>query len=184
MQRKRSCLRAQTALTALVATGVVLWLTALAGDNATVIFLPWIAAPLLGLYTSRLWCTRSMLPPAAAAYTPDPLLTEGAFALSAVQFFPVPADYREDAPQPPARPARVGLQVLSWAVLALGWVGCLVPFFCMWASLIAFVLVQALGQAKDAPEPVRYRRQTALWLSLYGLWSGAMVVYISLQLTA
>lgn len=182
MQMKRSHLWARTALAALGATAVVLWFTAMAGDNATVIFLPWIAAPLLGLYTSRLWCSHGMLPPAEPADKPDDMLIEGAFALSAVQFFPTAADYQEPAPKPPVRPQNIGLQALSWAALILSWAGCLVPFFCIWASLIALVLAQVLGHGKDVPEPVRYRRQTALWLSLYGLWSGALVIYISLHL--
>lgn len=182
MQIKRSQLWARTALIMLCAVLLLIWAGSVT-ESPSIVLLSWISAPLLGLLTAHMWLTYGMLPPAPAAGSASSPPDKEGFALSAVQFFPIRDDYTEDPPCPPAYPRFTGARILGWVSVALGWLSCLVPLICLWASFLAilFACVNPNG-IKSAPKnrvmPILRLTLTGLCLGIAGIWSSAMLLML------
>ena len=185
MQKTRARLRSLSLGILLTATILILLLTRLFA-TPLLIYLPWIGAPVLAVVLFRLWLPCSMLPPPPPAYTPPSLLTEGSFALSGAQFFPVREDYAEAPPQPPEHPRFIRAKLFAWLTLALSVLGCLIPFFCVWASFLAVTLsclnqYGFAGSRENRPVSIRRLTLLAFCLGLAGIWSSVLILDISLR---
>ena len=184
MQTKTSRLWGITILTVIAATAMILG-TGIPTRDSLVLLLPWIGGLVLALFIARTWGTRGMMPPPEPTYPVDPLFLKDTFALSGAQFFPVRPGYAEDAPQPPVRKSYAVPRVISWAALIMGGVGCLVPPFLIAFSLFSLlpcVFLYASRSAfpwKELPTSIRRRILTAFCLGMGGIWSGVMMVYLS-----
>ena len=184
MQTKSSRLWAITILSVIVATAMILGAGFLTRDSM-VLLLPWVGGLVLALFIARTWTARGMMPPPEPTYPVDPLFLKDTFALSGAQFFPVRPDYTEDAPQPPVRKSYAVPRVGSWAALIMGGAGCLAPPFLIVFSLFSLlpcVFLYAGRSAfpwKELPASIRRRILTAFCLGMGGIWSGMMMVYLS-----
>ena len=185
MEKPNTRMRNRTLLLVLLPTLLLLWLTQV-WDSPLLMYLSWIGAPVLAIAAFRLWLPCNLMPSPPSPYTTSPLLQEDAFALSGAQFFPVRADYTENPPHPPVYPTLFRVRLLAWVTFALGVLGCLVPFFCIWASFLA-VTLSCANQAGFAsslshrPVPIRRLTLLAFCLGLAGVWSSVMVLFFSLH---
>lgn len=189
MQIKRSLLWLYTGLLAVGCTALVLAAGMLTKDTTTIL-LPWVLGPVLGVFTARLWFTHGMLPDPLSRPAPSPLLPKDAFALSGTHFFPVGDNCPQETPTPPKRERFVRARRIAVVSLVLSWAGCLVPFFCIPASLLALIptviLLDGHGGApwKHLPCTVRRRSLLSLCLILAGMWSSVLVILLSVSLTS
>lgn len=184
MQTKPSRLWGATALLVTAATGMILGAGILT-RNSTVILLPWVGGLVLALFIARMWATRGMMLPPDTTYPVDPLFLKEAFAPSGARFFPVRPGYTEDAPKPPARKSYAVPRAASWAALIMGLAGCLFPPFLIALSMFSILPCVFLyaGRStfpwKELPASIRRRILTAFCLGVGGIWSGMIMVFLS-----
>lgn len=182
MQIKHSHLWGRTALIALCAVLLLIWAGSVT-ESPSIVLLSWVSAPLLGLLVAHMWLTYGMLPPAPEASSHSSPPDKETFALSAVQFFPIRDDYTEDPPQPPEYPRFTGARVLGWVSVVLGWLSCLMPLVCLWASFLAILFACVnpngiKGAQNNRVMPILRLTLTGLCLGIAGIWRSAMLLML------
>lgn len=182
MDTKPAALWTSTVLLIGIPTLVSLWLNTLTDSNLLAL-IPWVSAPIVGLWLARIWNRRRKLFPPPPVFTPSPLLVEGAFALSGEQFFPLRPGYTEEPPSPPHGPKLATQLSMAWTAVAFGILGVAIPFYMAWASLIALVLsivnpAGFLGSGKLRSMPIQRLSVLSFFLGLTGLWSFFLTIVV------